>query len=135
MTNEEKLKKEDEVKEIIKEILKDRKSYKTTLKYALKYCRRALKASGNELKEACLYILGNTSCVYYGRGWDGERSYKLKEKLRRYAFRGMSPRTMQGGNDAEVEAPDTEVYCGIQGVQEEGEEMWESSAGMDESAY
>ena len=90
MTNEEKIKKEEEVKEVIKEILKDRKSYKTTLRFALKYCRRALKASGNELREACLYILGNTSCVYYGRGWDGEHSYKLKEKLRKYAFRGIA---------------------------------------------
>lgn len=42
---------------------------------------------------------------------------------------------MQGGNNAEVEAPDTEVYCGIQDIREEGEKIWGSSSDMDETAY
>lgn len=73
-------KREKEIKAVVREILKDKESYETTLKTALKFLNRALSSSGAELKENCLYILGNS--IY----WTGNNHVKLKVKLRKFAF-------------------------------------------------
>jgi hypothetical protein len=73
--------KEKEIKAVVREILSDKDSYKTTLKTALKFLNKALKSSGDELKEDCLYILGNSI------SWEGPNYVELKNKLRKFAFR------------------------------------------------
>ena len=73
--------KEKEIKAVVREILKDKESYETTLKTALKFLNKALKSSGDELKENCLFILGNSI------SWEGKNYVKLKNKLRKFAFR------------------------------------------------
>lgn len=83
---------DEEAKEIVGKVLHNMKHtkrrdataktdlYKTALKAAIKWCRVALKSEGNELRQACLYILGN------GIYWDGPG---LKEQLRKCAFQGV----------------------------------------------
>ena len=73
--------KEKEIKAVVREILSDKDSYKTTLKTALKFLNKALKSSGDELKEDCLYVLGNSI------SWEGSNYVELKNKLRKFAFR------------------------------------------------
>lgn len=53
--------------------------YKRLLRSVIKFCNKALEAEGPELRELCLYILGNA--IY----WDGNET---KEKLRRFSFHG-----------------------------------------------
>lgn len=53
--------------------------YKRSLRSVIKFCNKALEAEGPELRELCLYILGNA--IY----WDGNET---KEKLRRFSFHG-----------------------------------------------
>jgi hypothetical protein len=53
--------------------------YKRSLRSVVKFCSKALQAEGSELRELCLYILGNA--IY----WDGPET---KEKLRRFSFNG-----------------------------------------------
>jgi hypothetical protein len=53
--------------------------YKRSLRSVIKFCNKALEAEGPELRELCLYILGNA--IY----WDGPET---KEKLRRFSFHG-----------------------------------------------
>jgi len=87
---------EAEIKEVIQDMLtsikrarkksSDRRSgpqksylYKRSLRSVVKFCSKALQAEGAELRELCLYILGNA--IY----WDGNET---KEKLRRFSFHG-----------------------------------------------
>ena len=87
---------EAEIKEVIQDMLtsikrarkrpSDRRSgpqksylYKRSIKSVIKFCNKALQAEGPELRELCLYILGNA--IY----WDGPET---KEKLRRFSFHG-----------------------------------------------
>ena len=87
---------EAEIKEVIQSMLtsikrarkksSDRKPgpqksylYKRSIKSVIKFCNKALLAEGPELRELCLYILGNA--IY----WDGNET---KEKLRRFSFHG-----------------------------------------------
>jgi hypothetical protein len=87
---------EAEIKEVIQDMLtsikrarkksSDRRSgpqksylYKRSIKSVIKFCNKALLAEGPELRELCLYILGNA--IY----WDGPET---KEKLRRFSFHG-----------------------------------------------
>lgn len=87
---------EAEIKEVIQDMLtsikrarkksSDRRSgpqksylYKRSIKSVIKFCNKALLAEGPELRELCLYILGNA--IY----WDGNET---KEKLRRFSFHG-----------------------------------------------
>ena len=72
--------KEREVKAVIREMLKDKEGLETTLKTAVKFMNKALKSSGLELKENCLFILGNS--IY----WNGTNYAKIKNKLRKFAF-------------------------------------------------
>jgi len=53
--------------------------YKRSLRSVIKFCNKALEAEGPELRELCLYILGNA--IY----WDGPET---KERLRRFSFHG-----------------------------------------------
>jgi len=71
---------EKQVHKAVRQMLADTDSHKTTLKTAVKFLHRALKASGFELKEECLYILGNSI------KWNGQDHLKIKRTLRRYAF-------------------------------------------------
>ena len=71
---------EKQVYAAVKQMLADTDSHKTTLKTAVKFLHRALKASGFELKEECLYILGNSI------KWSGQDHIEIKKTLRRYAF-------------------------------------------------
>lgn len=53
--------------------------YEQSLNSVAKLCNKALQTEGPELRELCLYILGNA--IY----WDGNET---KEKLRRFSFHG-----------------------------------------------
>ena len=71
---------EIEVKKFIKEILADKDSYATTLKTSIKFLNKALKAEGENLKELCRFIIGNS--VF----WRGPNHLKIKSKLRKFSF-------------------------------------------------
>ena len=72
--------KQEEVYKAIRQMLADTESHKTELKYAVKFLKKALKSSGVELRENCLYILGNSI------GWTGENHVKIKQTLRKFSF-------------------------------------------------
>jgi light-regulated signal transduction histidine kinase (bacteriophytochrome) len=69
-----------EVKKCIREILSDKDSYDTTLKTSIKFLNKALRADGENLKELCRYIIGNS--VF----WRGPNHLKIKSKLRKFSF-------------------------------------------------
>lgn len=71
---------EEEVYKAVRQMLADTESQKTDLKYAAKFMKKALQSTGNELRENCLYILGNSI------SWTGEDHIRIKKTLRRYAF-------------------------------------------------
>jgi hypothetical protein len=71
--------KEKEIHELVKRILKDKKN--PELKYAIKYCNIALKSSGDELREAVQYLLGNAI------RWAGPDHQRIKLALRKFSFR------------------------------------------------
>ncbi len=71
---------EKQVYAAVRQMLADTSSHKTTLKTAVKFLHRALKVSGRELREECLYILGNSI------KWSGQDHVRIKRTLRRYAF-------------------------------------------------
>lgn len=73
--------KEKEIHDVVREILKDKKHLNTTLKHAVKFCHIALKSNGDQLKEACQNIVGNSI------KWSGDKHQELKNKLRKFAFR------------------------------------------------
>jgi hypothetical protein len=71
---------EEEVYKAVRQMLADVESQKTDLKYAVKFMEKALQSTGDELRENCLYILGNSI------SWTGEDYIRIKKTLRRYAF-------------------------------------------------
>ena len=71
---------EVEVYNAIKQMLADTEGQKTDLKYAVKYMKKALKSTGDELRENCLYILGNSI------KWTGDNHVEIKKTLRKYSF-------------------------------------------------
>lgn len=71
--------KEKEIHEIVRTILKDSKN--PGLETAIKYCKLALRSNGNELREACQYLLGNAI------KWAGPNHQEMKLALRKFAFR------------------------------------------------
>ena len=73
-------KQEEEVYKAVRQMLADTESHKTTLKHAVKFLKKALKSSGLELRENCLYILGNSI------KWDGENHVDAKKVLRKFSF-------------------------------------------------